>query len=299
MAVIVTKESDSEVHGYLLWKEDGTVEQIYCGPLPAIIQSLGELYSIAGVLFGLDDDVSRRELTELLEVLIDELTTEQVVEQLDLDVTDLNGIRGPVTVETIIESNNLTLDYWLLQEDRIILCEDIPDGLSPRNTVPAQVDQSSSPEKEIEENQDLRVECERDYSERVTQDRGHDPYTDEVKALYHNQCAFCGLKVEMPKGEYGENYALESAHIQRAADDGPDTPRNRIALCPFHHWAFDNGWVSLTDDHTVLVKDAPEYDGHDRLKALHGKQILLPNNSADHPHSRFLQIHREKHGFTD
>jgi len=161
-----------------------------------------------------------------------------------------------------------------------------------------QIEQPSSPQENREDSQELRTQCERDYSEYVTQDRGHDPYADEVKQLYRNQCAICGLKVEAPNGKVGENYTVESAHIEQAADGGPDTPENRLALCPFHHWAFDNGWVSLTDDLTLLVKGASQYDGYDTLQSLHGEQILLPSDPKYHPHRYFLQIHWEEHGFT-
>jgi len=298
MSVIVTKETDSKLHGYFLWEEDGEVEYLHCGPVRTILQSLTDVYSLCVIVHGIDEDVSRRELTEYLDILIRELTIEQIGERLGLDVPDLNRTRGAVLVDDIPENGQDTLVDHSEGFD-VVLCEDITDDLIPRDTLSEQTEQLASPQQNEERDQDLRVKRERDYSKQVIQDRGHDPYADEVKSLYHNQCAFCGLSVEIPKGNVGSKYALESAHIQRAADDGPDKPPNRLSLCPFHHWAFDNGWLSLTDDHTVLVKDAPEYDGYDQLKSLDGEQIFLPDDPAKHPHPHFLQIHRQEHGFTN
>ncbi len=111
------------------------------------------------------------------------------------------------------------------------------------------------------------------------------------------ECAVCGLKVEAPDGDQGVNNEVEAAHIQRAADGGPDKLPDRIILCRLHHWAFDNGWIAPSDEHRILVKDAPNRAGYEEFVPFEGEQIRLPENLDIQPHPHFLEIHREEHGF--
>ena len=80
---------------------------------------------------------------------------------------------------------------------------------------------------------------------------------------------------------------------------GSDDVRNGIALCKLHHWAFDSGWFSLSDDHEILVKDASERNGYHEFKQFEGDQIRLPDEEEAHPHPMFLEEHRKIHTFDD
>ena len=116
-----------------------------------------------------------------------------------------------------------------------------------------------------------------------------------VKETYGGQCAFCGSKRETPKGDP----EVEAAHIYPKEESGSDDVRNGVALCKLHHWAFDVGWLSISDEHRLLVKEAPERNGYSEFKQLEGNQMRLPEESALMPDSLFLNEHRRLHEFSD
>ena len=114
-----------------------------------------------------------------------------------------------------------------------------------------------------------------------------------VKKAYNNRCAICDMHRETPAG----NPEVEAAHIYPRSEQGADDPRNGLALCKLHHWAFDSGWLSITDAYTILVADAPDRAGYHEFKQLEGRQITLPDDDELRPHAQFLAKHREIHGF--
>ena len=120
-------------------------------------------------------------------------------------------------------------------------------------------------------------------------------FTKLVRDTYDYQCAVCGSSRESPDG----NPEVEAAHIYPKHEGGSDDPRNGIALCKLHHWAFDTGWFSLTDDHEILVKNASDRDGYHEFKQLEGESIRLPTEENAKPHPVFLQEHRQLHGFSN
>jgi putative restriction endonuclease len=119
-------------------------------------------------------------------------------------------------------------------------------------------------------------------------------FTQPVRDAYNKQCAICGSKRESPDGDP----EVEAAHIYPKSENGSDDIRNGIALCKLHHWAFDSGWLSLTDNHEIIVKEAPDQNGYHSFKQLEGRQIQLPNKQEAHPHPMFIKEHRRIHGFT-
>jgi putative restriction endonuclease len=120
-------------------------------------------------------------------------------------------------------------------------------------------------------------------------------FTELVRDTYDYQCAVCGSSRESPDG----NPEVEAAHIYPKHEGGSDDPRNGIALCKLHHWAFDAGWFSLTDDHEILIKNASDRDGYHEFKQLEGESIRLPTEENAKPHPVFLQEHRQLHGFSN
>jgi putative restriction endonuclease len=46
---------------------------------------------------------------------------------------------------------------------------------------------------------------------------------------------------------------VDAAHIVPFAVSHNDDPRNGLALCKNHHWGFDAGWFSASDDRRVVV----------------------------------------------
>ena len=115
-----------------------------------------------------------------------------------------------------------------------------------------------------------------------------------VRRHYNERCAVCGTRRETPTG----TPEVEAAHIYPRSENGADVVRNGLALCSVHHWAFDCGWLSVDNDYRVLVRDAPERDGYAEFGELEGQRLYLPDDQQYHPHIKFLQEHRELHGFS-
>lgn len=149
-------------------------------------------------------------------------------------------------------------------------------------------------------------------SERLAEDEDNEPaLTDEeeftavqrrvrssafpkkVTSAYDGRCALCGKSRESPNGTID----IEAAHIYPKRANGRDNVRNGLALCRLHHWAFDTGWLAVSDDYRVLVADRPDLEGYEEFAALEGDSLTLPSDEDLQPHATFLAAHRERHGF--
>ncbi|MDY0026757.1 MAG: HNH endonuclease [Lentimicrobium sp.] len=117
---------------------------------------------------------------------------------------------------------------------------------------------------------------------------------------YDYRCSVCGLKINSPDKKYWE---VEAAHIVPHSARGKDDIWNGVALCRMHHWAFDVGWFSLTDDFKILI--SPKYEGisdnygkivnFDFLNnaIVPNKHIFLPEIKSLSPHKISIKWHRE------
>jgi putative restriction endonuclease len=119
-------------------------------------------------------------------------------------------------------------------------------------------------------------------------------FSIEVKRAYGFRCAVCGSRLQSPKGQP----EVQSAHIYPKSKDSSDDLRNGVCLCRRHHWALDVGWISLSDDHTVLVHpDLPEDEDYSFIRQYAGEKILPPSDERFAPHPMFMQEHRKMMGF--
>lgn len=118
-------------------------------------------------------------------------------------------------------------------------------------------------------------------------------FSCRVKEQYEYTCAACGTKRLSPDGEH----EVEAAHVYPKSEGGSDDLRNGVALCRLHHWAFDCGWFSMTDDFEVVVNDRSEREPPEEVRAIEGKELKPPIDSELVPHSVFLSAHRRLHGF--
>ncbi len=109
-----------------------------------------------------------------------------------------------------------------------------------------------------------------------------------VKSAYDKTCAMTGLKLV----NGGGRSEIEAAHIKPVEDDGPDSPRNGIALSRTVHWLFDRGFLSIGDDGQILQAKNLIPEPVRRLLNP-SSRIILPRNSTLAPHSVFLRWHRE------
>ena len=125
-------------------------------------------------------------------------------------------------------------------------------------------------------------------------------FRQAVVETYDFRCAICGLKLHIPLTQHWE---VEAAHIVPHSANGKDDIWNGIALCRFHHWAFDVGWLAILDDfHVIPSKHVDSLDAqtgvmHDislfERFCSDNIQIRLPSNENCFPHISSLQWHRE------
>jgi predicted restriction endonuclease len=114
-------------------------------------------------------------------------------------------------------------------------------------------------------------------------------FRDIVVREYDFTCAVCEMKFRL--GGLGEATA---AHIVSKRQRGTDDPRNGLALCHTHHWAFDAGIFSLNDGCEVILSPVVERAEQRNfgLLELRGKPILLPDNDGVRPHPVALAWYR-------
>lgn len=105
----------------------------------------------------------------------------------------------------------------------------------------------------------------------------------------YKKCAFCELSLVTPSGRL----ELEAAHIISVSANGSDDLRNGLGLCRTHHWAFDNGLLSISDDHTIIAS-AKNAAQNAPLISLQGRKLSMPSNKLYAPALSAINWHREK-----
>ncbi len=107
-----------------------------------------------------------------------------------------------------------------------------------------------------------------------------------IRDLYRNACAVCGIS---PQAEDSRGL-IDAAHIMPFGLYHNDDPRNGIALCKNHHWGFDAGWYSITNDYHILV--SPKLRHNDQY-IITGVPLLLPQDHLLAPALSALSWHRK------
>ena len=110
-------------------------------------------------------------------------------------------------------------------------------------------------------------------------------FRDVIYKVYDNTCAACGLKVRV-----GNSRVLAASHIKQFALFGDNHPSNGLALCFNHHWAFDRGGFSISDDYKLLV--SPQMTGTPGFVSA-GSSIYLPASPKCYPDPAALAWHRD------
>lgn len=106
-----------------------------------------------------------------------------------------------------------------------------------------------------------------------------------IYKVYDDTCAACGLKVYI-----GKSRILHASHIRQFSLFGDNHPSNGIALCLNHHWAFDLGGFSITDDYKLLVSS--KMTGTSNFVSA-GSSIFLPVSAKCYPDPASLAWHRD------
>lgn len=113
-----------------------------------------------------------------------------------------------------------------------------------------------------------------------------------ILRIYEHRCAVCGYDGQLERTDLG----IEAAHIKWHAAGGPDTADNGLALCSFHHKAFDRGAIGLSDDHRILVSQHVRGShGVDELLLRYiGRQMRPPQRGEPMPANEHTDWHRRE-----
>jgi hypothetical protein len=114
---------------------------------------------------------------------------------------------------------------------------------------------------------------------------GPDSFRDFVLMAYDYNCAVTGKAIS-----YKNLNNLEAAHIKPKAHLGTFLPCNGIALSRDMHWAFDKGFITISDEFKIIVHDKMK---HTILKDIDGQRINVPFDMFFQPEKKFLKYHRE------
>jgi hypothetical protein len=112
-----------------------------------------------------------------------------------------------------------------------------------------------------------------------------------VRRIYEHRCAVCGVDA---RGPGDGSPIVDAAHIVPKSEGGPDDLRNGLCLCKNHHWAFDEGWFTITDDLAVRVHpDLPNDSDYDFIREHDGKTLHLPEDERFWPAGVYVAGRRE------
>ena len=109
-------------------------------------------------------------------------------------------------------------------------------------------------------------------------------FRDFLSVAYEKKCAITRTAIV-----YQSLSNLEAAHIRPKAHGGSFLPSNGILLCRDMHWAFDHGFLALTDDCRILVTTKVASDA---LASYTGKPIFLPSPPFLRPDVESIRWHR-------
>lgn len=111
-----------------------------------------------------------------------------------------------------------------------------------------------------------------------------------IMRLYDYTCAVCRFRLVTLDGMT----AVDAAHIVPFSISHDDGIGNGLALCKLHHWAFDNGLISIDDKFCLVVSNVFEESGneHFSLNNLQSKSIFLPKEKPFRPSISMLRWHR-------
>jgi putative restriction endonuclease len=114
-----------------------------------------------------------------------------------------------------------------------------------------------------------------------------------VVTAYKHTCAMCRIRVVTPEGRT----AVSAAHIVPWSISHNDDPRNGIALCGLHHWAFDQGLITIeAKDYRIIISPVvpEEEEATEALRLLQDRSIYLPDMQELYPAREALKWHKKE-----
>lgn len=125
-------------------------------------------------------------------------------------------------------------------------------------------------------------------------------FRQAIIQAYDYRCAICGFKLQSPNLS---SWEVEAAHIVPNSFKGKDEMLNGLALCHLHHWIFDVGWFTLTDNYIPQISsrvssisgDFGRVGSYNLIRQLNEKKspIHLPKNKDIRPHKNSIRWHRQ------
>lgn len=110
-----------------------------------------------------------------------------------------------------------------------------------------------------------------------------------VVEAYKHTCAICRVRIVTPEGRT----AVAAAHIVPWSFSHNDDPRNGMALCGLHHWAFDQGLITVTTNYQIRVSPVvpPDEEAAQALLLLADNPIYRPAEQILWPARKALDWH--------
>lgn len=134
----------------------------------------------------------------------------------------------------------------------------------------------------------VQIEAPRFGAEYLTRARlGQGTFRVLVTEAYERRCAITGERT-LP--------VLEAAHIKPFAQTGPHLVSNGLLLRSDLHILFDDGYVTVTDDHRVEVSNRikEEFENGREYYQYRGRQLTkLPDSENEQPAVDLLRWHNE------
>jgi putative restriction endonuclease len=163
-------------------------------------------------------------------------------------------------------------------------------GLRQDEPILPRLDIEESEEGFAEDNAPFVFETERQRVENLVRRPVRDrAFRRVVLRAYGERCAVTGLKFV----NGGGRAEVDAAHIKPVEHNGPDIVHNGIALSGTAHWMFDRGLISLSDDLEILISRQVNDIGSVKSFINNSGRATPPIRTADRPHPRFLEWHRE------
>lgn len=113
---------------------------------------------------------------------------------------------------------------------------------------------------------------------------GQSKFRELLLSSYDSKCAVTGY--DIPE-------ALEAAHIRPYRGLHTNETRNGILLRADLHNLFDFGVIGIDPDSNKIILSKKA--SHSKYSNLSGRQIMTPDNSADHPDPLLLDCHLRLH----
>ena len=118
-------------------------------------------------------------------------------------------------------------------------------------------------------------------------------FRDAVLRAYERRCTICDFDLRIADCLFG----LDAAHIMWHSHGGPDRVPNGLALCTFHHNAFDRGAIGLEPEsgaYRLLVSNelTGQSPAFGDVLGLRGQRLRSPQEDEFRPSVDYVQWHR-------